>query len=161
MMKKRVLSIFLSILTILLVIPGIHFSAEAADYSAELRKKGFPESYVSSLNKLSRHIQIGILRCLRLEKLFPILFHRKENPILSSLFRIIREITERVITAPAANATKTAHRLLKNIPTGFPPRKRRLNIIWTREIFWMKSIFFSLNPPCIMQARHRQVLKVS
>ncbi len=138
MMKKRVLSIFLSILTILLVIPGIHFSAEAADYSAELRKKG-----------------------LRLEKLFPILFHRKENPILSSLFRIIREITERVITAPAANATKTAHRLLKNIPTGFPPRKRRLNIIWTREIFWMKSIFFSLNPPCIMQARHRQVLKVS
>ena len=54
MMKKRVLSIFLSILTILLVIPGIHFSAEAADYSAELRKKGFPESYVSSLNKLKQ-----------------------------------------------------------------------------------------------------------
>ncbi len=55
MMKKRVLSIFLSILTILLVIPSIHFSAEAAtDYSAELRKKGFPESYVSSLNKLKQ-----------------------------------------------------------------------------------------------------------
>ncbi len=54
MMKKRVLSIFLSILTILLVIPGIHFSAEAADYSTELRKKGFPESYVSSLNKLKQ-----------------------------------------------------------------------------------------------------------
>ncbi|MDE5670918.1 MAG: SH3 domain-containing protein, partial [Eubacterium sp.] len=55
MMKKRVLSIFLSILTILLVIPSIHFSAEAAtDYSDELRKKGFPETYISSLNKLKQ-----------------------------------------------------------------------------------------------------------
>ena len=54
MMKKRVLSIFLSLLTILLIIPTFNFSAQAADYSAELRKKGFPESYISSLNKLKQ-----------------------------------------------------------------------------------------------------------
>ena len=53
-MKKRVLSIFLSLLTILLIIPTFNFSAQAADYSAELRKKGFPESYISSLNKLKQ-----------------------------------------------------------------------------------------------------------
>ena len=54
-MKKRILSIFLSILTILLVLPSFNLFAEAAtDYSAELRKKGFPESYISSLNKLKQ-----------------------------------------------------------------------------------------------------------
>ena len=54
MMKKRVLSIFLSLLTILLVIPSFNFSAQAADYSADLRKKGFPETYISALNKLKQ-----------------------------------------------------------------------------------------------------------
>ncbi|MDE6110790.1 MAG: SH3 domain-containing protein, partial [Eubacterium sp.] len=42
-------------LTILLVLPSFHFTLEAAtDYSSELRKKGFPETYISSLNKLKQ-----------------------------------------------------------------------------------------------------------
>ncbi|MDE6659848.1 MAG: hypothetical protein K2K01_07030, partial [Eubacterium sp.] len=52
-MRRRVFSILLSLLSILLIIPVFPATA-ATDYSAELRSKGFPESYIADLNKLKQ-----------------------------------------------------------------------------------------------------------
>ena len=52
-MRRRVLSILLSLMSILLIIPVFPASA-ATNYSSELRSKGFPESYISALNKLKQ-----------------------------------------------------------------------------------------------------------
>ncbi|MDE6413654.1 MAG: hypothetical protein K2K42_07205, partial [Eubacterium sp.] len=52
-MRRRVLSILLSLMSILLIIPAFP-AAAATNYSSELRSKGFPESYISALNKLKQ-----------------------------------------------------------------------------------------------------------
>ncbi len=48
-MKKRILSILLSFFTALMILPSFSPVAQAADYAAELRSKGFPSSYIPAL----------------------------------------------------------------------------------------------------------------
>ncbi len=48
-MKKRILSILLSFFTALMILPSFSPAAQAADYAAELRSKGFPQSYIPAL----------------------------------------------------------------------------------------------------------------
>ncbi len=48
-MKKRIISLFLSILIAVLILPPASFSAQAADYASQLRGQGFPESYIPHL----------------------------------------------------------------------------------------------------------------
>ena len=48
-MNKRIISLILSIVMILLIIPPASYSAQAASFESELRSKGFPESYIPSL----------------------------------------------------------------------------------------------------------------
>ena len=48
-MNKRIISLILSIVMILLIIPPATYSAQAASFESELRSKGFPESYIPSL----------------------------------------------------------------------------------------------------------------
>lgn len=54
-MKKRILSLFLSIILCFGVIPaGSLFTAEAADFAAELRKAGFTDEYIEPLVELHK-----------------------------------------------------------------------------------------------------------
>ena len=54
---KKIISVFLSLVMIINVFALFSIndiSAEAADYAAELRSKGFPESYIDSLVALHK-----------------------------------------------------------------------------------------------------------
>ena len=48
-MNKRIISLILSIVMILLIIPPATYSAQAATFESELKSKGFPDSYIPSL----------------------------------------------------------------------------------------------------------------
>ena len=48
-MSKRIISLILSIVMILLIIPPATYSAQAASYESELKSKGFKDSYIPSL----------------------------------------------------------------------------------------------------------------
>ena len=52
MMKRKLISIFLSLLIILMIIPTFAFQTAAADYATGLTGKGFPASYISALTAL-------------------------------------------------------------------------------------------------------------
>ncbi len=51
-MKKKILSILLSIIMVIGIVPSFSITAFAADYATELRSKGFPESYIPDLVQL-------------------------------------------------------------------------------------------------------------
>ena len=62
---KKIISVFLSLVMIINVFALFSIndiSAEAADYAAELRSKGFPESYIDSLVS-SRSTIVSIQPC--------------------------------------------------------------------------------------------------
>ncbi len=51
-MKKRILSLVLSFFVILMILPAFPPNAQAVDYAAELKSKGFPASYIPALVSL-------------------------------------------------------------------------------------------------------------
>ena len=53
-MKKRIISLMLSIAILLCIMPAIPVSSEAADFATQLRSKGFTESYITKLVELHK-----------------------------------------------------------------------------------------------------------
>ena len=143
---KKILSLLFSLIlavNIFTVSMGsTPLTAEAADYAAELRSKGFPESYIDDIVKLHKQYPNWISHSKQVLTGLRLLQVNAKSIISSLLKKTL--IILRICIATVHNATKTAIMLFRRQATGYQHRSMLLNIIWTQGILYMRTTFFNL-----------------
>ena len=130
---KKILCVLLSIALIVCSGAAFSMSIEAANYTEQLKAKGFPDSYVGYLVKLHDKYPNWDFEPFKQISIGPTLWQANESLIQNNLFKNSRAFQMPII-AHVLRVIKTANSLFRRVQAGIRHPKRRLNTIWTRAI---------------------------